>query len=110
SIFGLERLACQDNTSPAAPAVFWRSPAASNTAAPRAPRKILLRITANLTNVFRAAKSAPQRFVQTPMYRFYFPPGERDCRLADYSSTPAFVNLGRYVTQPKRCSADLGPT
>jgi hypothetical protein len=42
------------------------------------------------------------------MYRFYFPPGERDCAFPDYSSTPAFVNLGRYVTQYQRCSADLG--
>jgi len=30
-------------------------------AAKAAPCKILLQITANLTNVFRAAKSAPQR-------------------------------------------------
>src|SRR6266567_8852667 len=36
----------------------------------------------------------------------YFPPCERDSGLADYSSTPASVNLGRYVTQSKRCSAD----
>ena len=41
---------------------------------------------------------------QTPMWRFYFPPGERNSGLADYSSTPAFV------TQPRRCSAGPGPS
>ena len=45
---------------------------------------------------------------QTLMWRFYFLPGESASGLADYSSTPAFVNLGWYITQPKRCSADLG--
>jgi hypothetical protein len=45
------------------------------------------------------------------MWRFYFPPGERDSGLADYySPTPAFVNLGRYVTHCQRCSADLRPS
>ena len=64
-------------------------------AAKAAPRKILLRITANLTNAF-AAKSAPQRVATDTNVAFLFPPGERDSGLADYSSTPAFVNLGRY--------------
>ena len=44
------------------------------------------------------AKSAPQRVATDTNVGFYFPPGERDSGLADYSSTPAFVNLGRYDT------------
>jgi hypothetical protein len=60
-MFGLEGLAFHDNVNEVAAAAFWRmSPVDSNRAAAKAaPCKILLRITANLTSVFRAAKSAP---------------------------------------------------
>src|SRR5207248_10922489 len=106
SIFGLEGLACHVNVNVVAAAAFWRrSPVDSNSAAAKAaPCKILLRITANLTRVC-VAKSAPQRVAMDTNLAFLFPPGERDPGLADYSSTPAFINLGRYVTQPL-----LGPT
>jgi hypothetical protein len=55
----------------------------------------LLRTSQRCFAQLKARHSASQ---STPMYRFYFPPGERDRALADYSSTPACVNLGRYVT------------
>ena len=71
---------------------------------------LVRRITANLTNAFVQLKARHSTSQQTPIWRFNFPPGERDSGLADYSSTPAFVNLGSYVTQPKRCSDDLGPS
>ena len=64
-------------------------------AAEAAPRKILLPVTPNLTTHLQP-KSRQSRSQPTLMYRFYFPPGERRSRLADYSSTPAFINRGRY--------------
>jgi len=62
-MFGLEGLAFHDNVNVVAAAAFCRrSPVDSNRAAAKAALcKILLQITVNLTNVFRAAKSAPQR-------------------------------------------------
>ena len=62
-MLGLEGLACHVNVNAVAAGAFWRrSPVDSNRAAAKAaPCKILLRITANFTSVFCAAKSAPQR-------------------------------------------------
>jgi hypothetical protein len=39
---------------------------------------------------------------------FLFSAGREGFRICCYSSMPAFVNLGRYVTQPKRLLHDLG--
>jgi len=59
---GLEGLAFHDNVNVVAAAAFWRrSPVDSSRAAAKAaPCKILLRISANLTNPVEA-KTAPQR-------------------------------------------------
>jgi hypothetical protein len=62
---------------------------------------LVRRMTANLTNESVQLKARHSTSQQTP-YVAFFLPGDRDSGLADYSSTPAFVNLGRYVTQPKR--------
>jgi len=43
-----------------------------------------------------AAKIAPQSLPTDTNVAFYFPLGQSDSGLADYSPTPAFVNLGRY--------------
>ena len=40
-------------------------------------------------NAFVQLKTRHRASQSTPMWRCYFPPGERDPRLADYSSTPA---------------------
>ena len=65
------------------------------------------RSTANLTSVC-VAKIAPQDVATDTNVEFLFPPGEGGSGLDDYSFMSAFVTSGSTITQPKRCSADLG--
>src|SRR4029077_10173180 len=106
----LEGPACHDNVNVVAAAAFWRrSPADSNRAAAKAaPCKILLRITANLMSAFSQLKSRHGASQRTPMQRFILRAvrGTLDLliiRPRQPSSTP-----GGTITQPKRCSANLG--
>ena len=64
-----ERLACHVNVNVVAAAAFWRrSPVDSNRAAAKgALCKILLRITANLTNVFAQLKARHSASQHTPI-------------------------------------------
>jgi len=71
-----------------------------------APCKILLRITVNLMSAFSQPKSRHGASQRTKC-SVLFSARREGFRTYCYSSTPAFVNLGRYVNQPKRCSADL---
>ena len=75
-------------------------------AAKAAPCKILLRITVNLMSAFSQPESRHGASQRTSTQRFIFRAarGIPDLLLFVHA---AFVNLGRYVNQPKRCSADL---
>src|SRR4029077_3616674 len=85
-----------DNVNVVAPSAFWRrSPVDSNRAATKTARKILLRITANLTNVFCSEKRA----TTDANVAFLFSALREGFRTRCYSSTPALKSATGNATR-----------